>query len=90
MSRPSLRPAIEAMCKRCIHDPGAKGSWREQVAACSSADCPLHPLRPVSGSRTVARPPGATNPYPANDKAPDGPQMRPEGAFSDASDREAA
>ena len=49
MSRPSLRAAIDAKCKSCIYDPGSgNGSWREQVQACSSANCPLHPLRPLS------------------------------------------
>lgn len=49
MSRPSLRAAIDAMCKSCIYDPrSGNGSWREQVRACSSANCPLHPLRPIS------------------------------------------
>ena len=32
MSRPSLRAAINAMCRRCIHDPHTRGNWREQVA----------------------------------------------------------
>lgn len=52
MSRPSLRAAINAMCRRCIYDPHGGGNWREQVGSCSAADCPLHPLRPISGSRT--------------------------------------
>jgi len=52
MSRPSLRAAIDAKCKSCIYDPGSgNGSWREQVEACSSANCPLHPLRPFSSSK---------------------------------------
>lgn len=52
MSAPrSLRAAINAMCRQCIHDPGSRGNWREQVAACSSANCPLHPFRPISSSR---------------------------------------
>lgn len=53
MNRPSLRAAINAMCKSCIYDPGSgNGSWREQVRACSSANCPLHPLRPISWPKT--------------------------------------
>jgi hypothetical protein len=48
MSRPSLRDAIDAMCKSCIYDPGnGEGAWREQVAGCSSANCPLHSVRPL-------------------------------------------
>lgn len=50
MSRPSLRAAVDAMCKGCIYDPGANGNWREQVSGCSSSSCPLHPLRPISGA----------------------------------------
>jgi hypothetical protein len=58
MSAPrSLRAAIDAKCRDCIYDPGGGGTWRAQVEACSSADCPLHPLRPVSARKTrVARP----------------------------------
>lgn len=48
MSRPSLRVAIDAMCKSCIYDPGSGGgAWREQVAGCSSGNCPLHSVRPL-------------------------------------------
>jgi hypothetical protein len=48
MSRPSLRAAIDAMCKSCIHDPGSgNGAWRAQVRGCSSSSCPLHSVRPL-------------------------------------------
>ena len=48
MSRPSLRAAINAMCKGCLYDPGnGNGGWREQVQDCSSSNCPLHPVRPM-------------------------------------------
>lgn len=51
MSAPrSLRAAIDANCKSCIYDPGARGNWREQVSSCSSANCPLHAVRPISGA----------------------------------------
>jgi hypothetical protein len=47
--RPSLRSAINAMCRYCIYDPGGgNGTWREQVQGCSSANCPLHPVRPLT------------------------------------------
>jgi len=47
-ARPSLRAAIDAMCRTCIYDPGSgSGGWREQVRACSSGNCPLHPVRPL-------------------------------------------
>ena len=50
MTGRSLRAAINAKCKSCIHDPGARGNWRQQVSGCSSANCPLHPFRPLSGA----------------------------------------
>ena len=48
MTRPALRAAINAKCRDCIHDSIGGGTWREQVEACSSANCPLHSLRPIS------------------------------------------
>jgi hypothetical protein len=49
LGRLSLRSAIDAMCRYCIYDPGGgNGTWREQVQACSSANCPLHPVRPIT------------------------------------------
>lgn len=43
-----LRAAIDRKCRECIYDPvGGCGSWRQQVAACSSSGCPLYPVRPV-------------------------------------------
>lgn len=45
----SLRKAIDAKCKDCIHDPIAGGgSWRMQVESCTSGNCPLFEVRPVS------------------------------------------
>jgi len=43
----SLRKAINAMCKDCTYDELDKGTWRQQVAACTIKICPLHPVRPV-------------------------------------------
>lgn len=52
--RPSLRGAIDAMCKSCIYDPVAgKGTWRQQVEACTAPHCPLFAVRPVSTSETT-------------------------------------
>jgi hypothetical protein len=49
IDRVSLRTAIDAMCRSCIYDPGgANGTWREQVQGCSSGNCPLHPVRPIT------------------------------------------
>ena len=48
MSRPSLRAAINAMCRSCLYDPGnGNGPWREQVRGCSSSNCALHSVRPL-------------------------------------------
>lgn len=45
--RPSLRGAINAMCKDCIYDPRAgNGTWVEQVANCTATRCPLYMVRP--------------------------------------------
>ena len=62
MSRPSLRSAINAMCKSCLYDPGnGNGGWREQVGGCSSSNCALHPVRPlpVKGRKWGEEAPGA-------------------------------
>jgi hypothetical protein len=51
--RPSLRAAIDAMCKACIYDPIAgKGTWRQQVEACTAPHCALFAVRPLSASET--------------------------------------
>jgi hypothetical protein len=42
----SLRLAINAQCYDCIYDKADVGSWRQQVAACPSANCPLYCQRP--------------------------------------------
>jgi len=45
----SLRAAINAKCKECIYDPIAgKGTWRQQVEACTAPTCPLYSVRPTS------------------------------------------
>lgn len=46
----SLRDCINEKCKSCIYDPFTAGGWKEQVTVCSSANCPLHPVRPISDS----------------------------------------
>lgn len=62
MSGRSLRAAVNAKCRSCIYDPGSgNGTWREQVEACSSSNCPLHPCRPISGAKTGKRSCGATS-----------------------------
>ena len=45
----SLRMAIDAHCRSCIHDELAAGTWRQQVELCSiKGNCALYPVRPVS------------------------------------------
>lgn len=39
--------AIDAHCRNCIVDPSAPGTWREQVADCTSGGCALFAFRPV-------------------------------------------
>lgn len=42
-----FRKAINEMCKDCTYDELDKGTWRQQVAACTIKTCPLHSVRPV-------------------------------------------
>ena len=71
MSRPSLRAAVNAMCKSCLYDPGnGNGAWREQVQGCSSSNCSLHPVRPLPVKATKSAQDahgGALAPLAAND-----------------------
>lgn len=41
-----LRAAANKMCKECIYDKLAEGSWRAQVESCTSQKCPLFGHRP--------------------------------------------
>lgn len=43
----SRSAAIAAKCRDCIYGRKSPGTWREQVAACESANCALHDFRPV-------------------------------------------
>ena len=43
----SLRKALNEMCKDCTYDEYDKGTWRQQIAACTIKICPLHEVRPV-------------------------------------------
>lgn len=47
MTAPTRAAAINAFCRSCIVDTMAAGTWREQVAACTSGGCALFPFRPV-------------------------------------------
>lgn len=45
----SLRKAINDKCKDCIYDDlSGLGNWRQQVSLCTSTDCALYPVRPLS------------------------------------------
>ena len=47
----SFKLAIAQKCKDCIYDPLDKGTWRQQVEACTSTDCALYQLRPISTTK---------------------------------------
>lgn len=71
--RPSMRAAINAKCKDCIHDPKAGlGAWREQVEQCPCTGCPLYPLRPLSRKEGRKSGQEGTFPAPASLAATDG------------------
>lgn len=54
MPNPTTRAeAISAKCRDCIYDPGAAGTWRQQVAACESGNCPLFDFRPCPPKRKL-------------------------------------
>jgi hypothetical protein len=50
----SLRLAINAQCYDCIYDKADVGSWRQQVEACPSINCPLYCQRPKAISKGEA------------------------------------
>lgn len=41
------KEAIRLKCKDCIYDPYWVGTYLQQIAACCSANCALHPHRPL-------------------------------------------
>tara|TARA_R110000868_G_scaffold52052_1_gene164716 strand:+ start:1890 stop:2135 length:246 start_codon:yes stop_codon:yes gene_type:complete len=47
----SLRFAINAQCYDCIYDKSDVGTWRQQVEACPSVNCPLFCHRPKATSQ---------------------------------------
>jgi hypothetical protein len=52
---PDFRAAVNAKCKECLYDPGHGGTWRDQIEACSSPNCPLYPVRPISSRVATER-----------------------------------
>lgn len=53
----SLRKSIDAKCRDCICDETQPGTWREQIAACTSSRCPLWPVRAEPHGGRMANPP---------------------------------
>jgi CMP-N-acetylneuraminic acid synthetase len=47
----SLRLAVNAQCYDCIYDKSDAGTWRQQVEACPSINCPLYCQRPKATSQ---------------------------------------
>jgi len=41
-----MRAAINAHCRDCLYDSAERGTWRQQVEACSITGCALWPFRP--------------------------------------------
>jgi hypothetical protein len=42
------------MCRECLYDPQAKGTWREQTDGCTAEGCPLYNFRPRATVRLKA------------------------------------
>ena len=38
---------IDEMCRFCLYDPKADGTWVAQVDACTEPGCPLYPIRRI-------------------------------------------
>jgi hypothetical protein len=45
----TVRQAINKNCKECIYDPQDKGTWIEQVEACTITICPFYEHRKLTG-----------------------------------------
>jgi hypothetical protein len=53
-TKPSLRSAINAMCRYCLYDRiSGPGSWRQQIEACTAKTCPLYNVRPRPAPTTA-------------------------------------
>lgn len=47
--RLTRQQAINEFCRQCIYDPSSGlGNWKQQIGACTFAECPLFPYRPQS------------------------------------------
>ena len=43
-----FRTRINDKCRDCTYDPQDQGTWRMQVEKCTSVDCALWDVRPLS------------------------------------------
>jgi len=46
----NLRKPINEMCRSCIYDNLAAGTWRQQVTLCPVKSCALYKVRPQTKS----------------------------------------
>jgi len=49
------KTAIDKMCKNCIYDSNAKGTWVKQVEECTSTGCALYCYRPLTKAGKAER-----------------------------------
>ncbi len=49
--KPGLRGKINAFCCHCRYDPYSEGTWLKQIEKCTSCDCPLFTVRPISNAK---------------------------------------
>lgn len=48
-ARSGYKWKVAAFCCHCIYDEnGGGGTWRQQVEACTSLECPLYSVRPMA------------------------------------------
>lgn len=51
VTRIPYRSFVDKKCKDCIYDPDQRGTWRKQVANCTTVSCPLWAIRPLPWPR---------------------------------------
>lgn len=50
-----FRQRVNDKCKDCTYDEFAPGTWRKQVENCTSVDCALHGVRPLTSLSSKQR-----------------------------------
>ena len=55
LNPPKFREAINEQCRECIYDVRGHGTWRQQIEDCTSKDCSLYPVRPITSNTTKLR-----------------------------------